>query len=69
MVIESNKKLYAYMCEKIVCPCGSQIYRSNVTTHRKCNKHQRWVEEQGGSLTKEDIVKLKALLASRKSYK
>jgi hypothetical protein len=69
MVIESNKKLYTYMCEKVTCPCGSKTSRSNMTTHRRSNKHQNWVEQQGGALSDEDIIKLKALLSSRKTYK
>jgi len=70
-----KNKQRQYMLEKVKCPCGTITARCNMTSHRKTNKHQRWVEQNGGSLSDEEYKKMKdiienykKILTNRKKY-
>ena len=51
----TRKKNIQYMLEKVECPCGTITARSNMTTHRRTNKHQKWVIQNGGGLDDDEI--------------
>jgi len=52
--IKHNK----YMLEMVECPCGTVTARSNLSTHRKTNKHQKWVNTMlESSITLASVVK------------
>jgi len=67
MVNQEKKEQHKqYMLEKIKCPCGTVTARCNMTTHRKTNKHQHWVEQNGGSLSDEEYKKMLEMLENYK---
>lgn len=37
---EYRKKHSTYMCTKVTCACGREIYRSNATNHRQSKLHK-----------------------------
>ena len=41
-----KKKHLAHMCERIICQCGSELARSNMSNHRKTTKHKSFEESQ-----------------------
>jgi hypothetical protein len=44
---EKNKeKISEKASEKVECPCGSVVSRSNLSKHKKTQKHQEWEETQ-----------------------
>ena len=71
---EFRKKHLEYMKTKVSCPCGAQVSRSNMSTHRKKNvKHQEYENMLKESLDQEvkqslkDITKL--LMSDQKLVK
>ena len=43
---KNKEKLNEKAKEKVECPCGSIINRSNLPTHKKSQKHQNWEKNQ-----------------------
>ena len=62
MVSEESKENHRiYMLTKVKCPCGVVTARSNMSKHRKTNKHQDWIEKNGGYEREELIDKIETL--------
>lgn len=50
---EFRSKIKVYKTEKVRCECGKDISRGNMSVHKRCDAHKKYMEENVDETTNE----------------